>query len=170
MVAVGLIAVGVSGVFSAAIRYRYGDHTLAADQETAYLEELRCGHLPDAERATCAAARLAHRADEILEVRLGAGVAGLLALAAYLVTRSRLGLSDEESRVQRRHFLWLATGSFGLAATVLLSVGSSDDLGFGDVGGFVLIDGGVSLAFFLFSAVMLATTLVEGQQRAGHGR
>ena len=146
MVAVGFVAIGVSGVCCAAIRYGYGDHTLAFDQETAYLAELRCGDLPDAEKTTCAAARLAHRADEIVEVRLGAGVVGLLALAAYVFTRSRFGAGDEESPVRRRRFLWVATASFGLAATILLSVGASDHFGYGDAAGHAFIDGGVALA------------------------
>ena len=83
---------------------------------------------------------------------------GLLALAAYLVARSRLGLGEKESLAQRRRSLWLATVSFGLAATILLSFGASDHLGHGDAAGHVFIDGGVSLAFFLFSASTLART------------
>jgi hypothetical protein len=158
MIAVGLLAIGVSGVCCAAVRYSYGDHTLAFDQETAYLAELHCGDLPDSERTTCAAARLAHHADEIVEVRLAAGVVGLLALAAYLVARSRFGLGDAEPMVQRRRFLWLAALSFGLAATVLLSIGASDRLRSRDVAAHVFIDGGVSLAFFVVSASMLART------------
>jgi hypothetical protein len=158
MVAVGFIAIGVSGVCCGAIRYRYGDHTLAFDQETAYLSELRCADLLDAEKAMCAAARLAHHADEIVEVRLAGGVVGLLALAAYFVARSRLGLEDNEWLVQRRRFLWLATLSFGLAATILLSVGATHQLRSGDAAGHLFIDGGVSLAFFLVSTSMLART------------
>src|SRR5437764_7119166 len=91
MVAVGFVAIGVSGLSCAAIRYRYGDHTLAFDHEGAYLSELRCADLSGAEKTMCAATRLAHHADEIVELRLAAGVVGLLALAAYLVTRSRFG-------------------------------------------------------------------------------
>ncbi len=158
MVAVGLIAIGVSGVCCAAVRNHYGDHTLAFDQETAYLAELRCGDLSDAEQTTCAAARLAHHADEIVEVRLAAGVVGLLALAAFLVTRAGLALDEEGSRAQRRRFLGLATVSFGLAATILLAVGTTEKLRSRDVAAHVFIDGGVSLAAFLFSATMLART------------
>lgn len=167
MVAVGLIAIGVSGACCAAIRYGYGDHTLAFDQEGARLSELRCADLPDDEQTACAAGRLAHHADEIVEVRLGAGLVGLLVLAAFFVARSRLRLEEQESLVQRRRFLWLATVSFGLAATVLLGVGAIRRVGPGDAAGHVFVDGGVSLAFFLFAASMLAGTHRREGRRAG---
>jgi hypothetical protein len=165
MVAVGLVAIGVGGLCCAAIRYPYGDHGLAFDQETAYLAELRCGDLSAAEKTMCASARLAHHADEIVEVRLAAGVVGLLVLAAYLVTRSGLGFEDEESRVQRRRFRSLATVSFGLAATILIGVGTIERLASRDVAGQLFIDGGVSLVFFLFAAGMLARTNRPGHRR-----
>jgi hypothetical protein len=158
MVAVGLIAIGLSGVVCGLIRYRYGDHTLALDSQSAQLSASRCADLMEyhPEKTTCAAAELAHHADEIVEYRLAAGVLGLLALGAYVVVRSRSDLTDDESHDQRRRYLWLATGAFGLGAVILLSIGTSVQLGSGDAALRWFTDGAVSFAFFLFSASMLA--------------
>jgi hypothetical protein len=110
------------------------------------------------EKTTCAAAELAHHADEIVEYRLMAGVLGLLALVAHLVARSRSDLTDGEARGQRRRFLSLATAAFGLGAVILLSTGTSVQFGSGESAPRWFTDGAVSFAFFLFSASMLART------------
>jgi hypothetical protein len=160
MVAVGLIAIGLSGMLCGLVRYRYGDHTLALDSQSAQLSASRCADLMEyhPEKTTCAAAELAHHADEIVEYRLAAGVMGLLALAAYFVVRSRSDLTDDESRAQRRRFLWLATGAFGLGAVILLSIGTSVQLDSGDAAPRWFTDGAVSFVFFLFFSSMLAKT------------
>jgi hypothetical protein len=160
MVVVGLIAIGLSGVACGLIRYRYGDHTLALDSQSAGLSASRCADLLEyhPEKTTCAAAELAHHADEIVEYRLAAGVLGLLALGAYAVVRSRSDLTDDESREQRGRYLWLATSAFGLGALILLSIGMSVQLGSGDAAPRWFTDGAVSFAFFLFSVSMLAKT------------
>jgi hypothetical protein len=157
MAAVGLIAVGLSGAVCGLIRYRYGDHTLALDSQSAHLSASRCADLLEyhPEKTTCAAAELAHHADEIVEYRLAAGVLGLIAAAGYVVLRRRSKLSSEESREQRRRYLWLATGAFGLGAAMLIGTGATVQLGSRDAVPRWFADGGISFVFFLLHAYWL---------------
>ena len=161
MVAIGLVAIGVSGVACGLIRYEYGDHTLALDSQSLQLSASRCADLMEyhAEKTTCAAAELAHHADEVVEYRLAAGILGLLMLGTYVAVRSRSDLTFDESREQRRRYLLLATVAFGLGAATLLTIGTSVQLGSGDAAPRWFADGAVSFAFFLLSAAMLRSAL-----------
>ncbi|MHB8377685.1 MAG: hypothetical protein ACYDEB_12135 [Dehalococcoidia bacterium] len=158
MVAVGLIAIGVSGAVCTMVRSRLGNSALAADQQSAYLSPTRCADLMEyhPEQTTCAGAEQAHHADEIVEYRLAAGVLGLLAAAAYALVRWRTGFSAGESRTQLRRYLLVATIAFGGAAAVLLGIGAGTQLGSGDTAPRWFADGGVALAFFLLHALWWA--------------
>lgn len=155
--ALALLAVGVSGAVCGFVRYHYGDHALAADSQSQTLSAARCADLLEyhPEKTNCSAAEMAHHADEIVEVRLGAGVVGVLALAAYLITRSRLGLSADERRRQEFRYLVTATAAFAMAAAILLSVGVGIQFNSGKAAARWFSDGGVALVFFLFHGAWL---------------
>ncbi|MFI5179013.1 MAG: hypothetical protein ACHQO8_10635 [Vicinamibacterales bacterium] len=163
IVAVGLIAIGVSGAVCGLIGYGYGDHTLAADSQSAHLSASRCADLTEyhPEKTDCIAAEMAHHADEIVEYRVAAGVLGLLAIAGYVIVRSRAALTESESREQRRRYLWIATGAFGLAAAILLGIGTGVQLGSGDAAPRWFADGSVSFVFFVLHALWRARANAE---------
>src|SRR5581483_740664 len=91
--ATGLTAIGVAGVVRAAIGYRFGDSVIAADSSGGRLPAERCAGLlaEYPSKTDCAAAEMAHHADEAVEIPLAAGAIGLVALAALglLAWRSR---------------------------------------------------------------------------------
>jgi len=156
MFAVGLIAIGVSGAVCQVVGWRMGDSALAADQESAYLSYDRCYYLRDLYPGkTCAAAELAHHADEIVEVRVLAGVVGLLALGGYVLLRRRLRLDSEERRSEARRYALLAVTAFSLAAALLLLIGIGMTLGSDYAAARWFTDGGVAAIFALLHIGLL---------------
>jgi hypothetical protein len=158
--ALAFIAIGVSGAVCGFVRYRYGDHTLAADSQSQTLSAARCADLLEyhPEKTNCSAAELAHHADEVVEYRLGAGVMGLLAMATYFIARSRLGLTDGERLQQEFRYLASATAAFALAAAMLIGVGVGVQFNSGEAAPRWFSDGGVALAFFVLHAAWLLRT------------
>ena len=96
MLTVGLIAIGVSGAACQVVGWRIGDHALAADQASTHLSADRCADLAEYyPTKTCAAAEMAHHADEIVSYRIAAGVLGVVALAGYLLLRPLAPRAEE---------------------------------------------------------------------------
>ena len=163
LVAVGLIAVGVSGCVCWGIRSRFGDDALAAGTMSAHLSDDRCADLFEYQPASidCAHAEIAHHADEIVAYRFTAGIVGVLAIAAYFVACQLLKPEVEDAGGrQRRAYRLLAVVSFGAAALVLLAIGSG--VAARDPSNAAprwFADGGVSLAFFVVHAVASRRTL-----------
>src|SRR5690349_71174 len=86
MVAAGLLAIGLSGVLCSVLGFRLGDHTIAAaDDSRSATSAERCADLREyyPDKPTCVAAEIAHHADEVVAVRVGAGILGLIALACW---------------------------------------------------------------------------------------
>ena len=156
ILAVGLIAIGMSGGVCQVVGWQMGDHALAADSESTYLSAARCADLAEYYPAkTCAAAEMAHHADEIVRNRVAAGVLGVLALAGYLLLRRKLRLDDEERREQARRYALLAIAAFSLAAALLLGIGTGVTLGSGDAAPRWFADGAVAAAFALVHIALL---------------
>ena len=156
MLTVGLIAIGVSGAACQVVGWRMGDHALAADQASAHLSVARCDDLTEYyPTKTCAAAEMAHHADEIVSYRIAAGVLGVVALAGYLLLRRQLRLDDEERREQARRYALLATAAFSVVAALLLGIGAGVTLASGDAAPRWFTDGATAATFALAHALLL---------------
>lgn len=160
MVAVGLIAIGVSGAVCQVVGYSLGDHALAADSQVAQPSAERCAEYMEYApgKATCAAAEMAHHADETVRNRVAVGILGLIAVAGYVLFRMRSAYDVRESAAQTHAYLLMATAAFGIAAAVLLGTGIGVALGSGDAAPRWFTDGGVAAAFFAAHALWLWAT------------
>jgi HAAS len=89
--AVGLLAIGASGVLSVAFRATLGDRFVAADLPGATYTAARCRDFEEyhPEQPTCDRAAAAHHADEVETYRIGAGVLGAVVLAGWWLVRRR---------------------------------------------------------------------------------
>jgi hypothetical protein len=85
LAAVGLIAIGLSGVLSMGLRAAFGSSFVAGDQIGVTYTADRCADFLEYhdEARTCEAAASAHHADEVVVYRVAAGLAGLIALAVW---------------------------------------------------------------------------------------
>jgi hypothetical protein len=117
LVAVGLVAVGLSGLLALGMRATMGSSFVAGDGAGVTYTSTRCAELealvPGA--PSCGAAASAHHADEVALYRTGVGLLGALALAAWWASMRRRSsaLPPDLEPV-------LAAAAFGLAALVLL--------------------------------------------------
>jgi hypothetical protein len=148
--AVALISIGISGGVCQALGWRFGDSALAADSESAHLSAARCADLLEYfPSKSCAAAEMAHHADEVVQYRVAAGVLGLLSLAGLGVVASRLRLDEEERRRTLHHYMLLATAVFAAAAAVLMGTALGVGLRSGDGLAHWLADGCVAAIVFM---------------------
>ena len=153
MLAVGLMAIGVSGGICQALGWSMGDHALASDTLGAHLSAARCADLAEYYPGkTCVAAELAHHADEIVSYRLAAGVAGMVIAATLIGAAFAWKPSRDEVRRQVRSYAALAIAAFGVAAAALLGVGFARLATGGDAAPRWFSDGGVAAAFLLAHA------------------
>jgi hypothetical protein len=91
LAAVGLLAIGASGVLSMGMRSLLGDRFVAGDLPGVTYTPERCREFFEyhPEASSCAAAATAHHADEVESYRLAAGALGALVLGAWLWHRRR---------------------------------------------------------------------------------
>jgi hypothetical protein len=112
--AVSLIGVGASGVVAAFLNHTAGRSFVGGASAGSRFSAADCRYWQAAWHVTtCAQAAMLERSSDAVSLRIVAGIAGLVALAGYLVAR-RLG------RTRRRLFPALASGFFGLATVALV--------------------------------------------------
>ncbi len=164
-VAVGLLAIAISGAISLGLRHASGENSIAGDGQSAYLTPARCADLLEyyPEASSCSAAELAHHADEIVSYRLAMAPVAVFVLIAYEVLRRTWRITPAERGGQRRWHSALGVVAFGVAALVLLSMGFVN-VARGDAAGTArwLSDGGVSLTFCGLYVAYRRMALVAG--------
>jgi hypothetical protein len=133
VVAVGLLAIGASGVLSMGFRAAWGSSFVAGDLPGVTYTAARCDDYerlhPDA--PSCAAAAAAHHADEVQTYRLAAGGLGAVVLVGWWLVRRRR--TEVTGIVPPGLVPAAATATFGLAGAVLAveALGSGRDHGAG---------------------------------------
>jgi uncharacterized protein (DUF697 family) len=118
--AVGLVAIGVSGVLSAAFGAAFGKDFVAGDAPGIVYSADRCAEFMEYAPAatTCREAATIHHDAEIVDYRIAAGVLGLLALGAYAFARRRRW--TETPDLPSAFTSTIGATAFGLAAVALL--------------------------------------------------
>src|SRR5205085_1471638 len=91
LLAVGLLAIGASGLLSMGLRAAWGSEFVAGDPPGVTYTAPRCADYErfHPEAGTCAEAAAAHHADEVETYRVAAGVLGLLVLGGWWFARRR---------------------------------------------------------------------------------
>ena len=122
LAAVGLIAIGVSGLLSAVFGAAFGESFVAGDRPGVGYAAARCAefreYAPGA--ATCHEAATVHHYGEIVDDRIAAGLLGLALLAAYLIARRRH--LTETPHLPRAFTSTVGVSLFGLAGAALLAL------------------------------------------------
>lgn len=119
--ALGLLAVGASGLLAELAGRLFGAHLVAGDGPGVTYTAQRCADLlrlvPDA--PTCARAAELHHWGEVVQYRVAAGLLGLLALALYALARRVGPLRAPGWRPPAAPLALVAVALFGLAAAAL---------------------------------------------------
>lgn len=163
--AIGMVAIGVSGLLAAAAGSVVGKRFVAGDAPGVVYTPARCAEFFQLAQgsATCGQAAVAHHFDEVVFYRLDAGILGLVGLAGWWLLR-RLFPRMAGVKVLPDSFVpTVGAAMFGAAAVFLLAP-SAIQLVFGDsdgVGDF-LTGGIVSLMVGAAFCVSLNRTLRNG--------
>ena len=161
LAAVGLIAIGVSGVLAAAFGAAMGQDFVAGDRPGVTYTPARCADLreyaPGA--VTCREAATVHHYGEIVDYRIAAGLLGLGLLGAYLLARRRH--LTETPHLPAAFTSTVGVSVFGLAGAALLAFSANLAL-LGDPSsvGQYLSGGMVSALFAAAFAWSLLSTLL----------
>ena len=118
--AVGLIAIGVSGLIAEVFGRLFGYTFVAGDTPGVTYTPQRCAEYLEyfPKLRSCSEAATLHHFGEIVEYRVAAGVLGLLLLGFYLFLRRRD--RDAQLALPNGFSATIGTALFGLAAGVLL--------------------------------------------------
>jgi hypothetical protein len=118
--AVGLIAIGVSGLLAEAFGRLFGYGFVAGDLPGVTYTPQRCAEYLEyfPKLRSCAEAATLHHFGEIVEYRVAAGVLGLLLLGCYLLLRRHD--HDAQLALPNGFSATIGTALFGLAGGVLL--------------------------------------------------
>ncbi|SCG68391.1 permease prefix domain 1-containing protein [Micromonospora inositola] len=161
--AVGLLAIGVSGLLAEALGRLFGPHLVAGDAAGVTYTAARCADFlrlsPGA--PTCARAAELHHWGEVVEYRVAAGLLGLLALALYVAVRRRGPLRGPRWAPPAGPLALVATTVFGLAAA-LLALPVLARAAFGDPAGI-----GADLSAGVVAAALTVAAAVVGLRRTG---
>ena len=119
---IGLLAVGLSGVFSFGLAEAFGKDFVAGDREGVVYSIERCADFFDfhPEAVSCNEAAAAHHFDEVLDSRLGAGLLGLVGMLAFFGLRRVF----PHRQLPRGPFLTACAAVFGVAAVGFLLLGT----------------------------------------------
>ncbi|MFU8871597.1 permease prefix domain 1-containing protein [Micromonospora sp. SL4-19] len=119
--ALGLLAIGVSGLLAEVLGRLFGPHLVAGDAPGVTYTAARCAeflrYAPGS--STCARAAEVHHWGEVVEYRVAAGLLGLLALALYTALRRRGPLRAARWTPPTPPLALVAVAVFGLAAALL---------------------------------------------------
>jgi hypothetical protein len=158
----GLVAVGASGILSAAFGGVWGREFVAGDPPDVTYTPARCADLQEyhSEAPDCRAAAAAHHFDEVVEYRLAAGILGLLALGVWVLVRRRFPGLVRPGVLPEGFTATVGASLFGMASILMLG-SSLGNLAFGQPGGAGqwLSGGIVSLVAFAAYAVALLRVL-----------
>ena len=125
LAAVGLIAIGVSGVLAVVFGATLGQDFVAGDRPGVTYTPARCADLreyaPGAN--TCREAATVHHYGEIVDYRIAAGLLGIGLLGAYLFARRRH--LTETSHLPAAFTSTVGVSVFGLAGAALLAISAN---------------------------------------------
>ncbi|MBV9951589.1 MAG: hypothetical protein JO291_06540 [Acidimicrobiia bacterium] len=136
LVAVGAVAVGVSGALSVGMDAAFGATFVAGDQPTVTYTADRCAEYHDLApgQATCARAAARHHTDEIEVTRVATGVLGIALLGALFWVRRRSTAKRVRSALPPAMRSTVGVTVFGVAA-LALAAQSLQDFGWGTTNG-----------------------------------
>jgi hypothetical protein len=118
--AVGLIAIGLSGLLAGLMNLLWGARFVAGDTDGVTYTAGRCAdYLEYFPGHTCATAAALHHVTEVVNYRAAAGVLGVVALLAYVGLRRRGPLAGARFAPRMDLLALVATALFGLAAVAL---------------------------------------------------
>jgi hypothetical protein len=91
LAAIGLLAIGLSGLLAGLLGILFGEAFVAGDAPGVTYTQARCADYFEYEPGsrTCEQAATLHHYGEIVDYRIAAGILGLLVLLAYLLARRR---------------------------------------------------------------------------------
>jgi hypothetical protein len=167
LAAVGLIAIGASGLLSAGLGAAFGQSFVAGDPAGVTYTADRCAefleYAPGA--ATCGAAATTHHYGEIVDYRIAAGILGLILLAAYLLARRRH--LTETPHLPAAFIATVGASVFGLAGAAFLAL-SANLLVLGERAGVgQYLSGGIVSALVASAFAWSLATSLLGRRAAG---
>jgi hypothetical protein len=117
----GLVAIGISGVVAGIFGWAFGSSFVAGDPPGVTYTAARCAdfleYSPGA--TTCREAAEWHHYGEVVQYRLGAGLLGVLLLAAYALARRKL--QGDPAALPPGFEATIGTAMYGAAAFYLLA-------------------------------------------------
>jgi len=164
LVAIGFIAIGISGVIALAMGSTLGHKFVAADAPGVVYTAERCAEFQKLAPAApdCPSAAIDHHYEETVGYRLSGGVLGLVLLAVAFAARPLARRGPD----LRGLIVGAGFALFGAAATILMGLGTMSLIfNGGDGAGATLSAGPVALLVALGFAVLLVRWLREPRAR-----